>query len=141
MQAMNIAFGGSLHQRVDNQNNIDHMCSDPCDGHIDAPAYMHDICVEEGGIFAQLFSAKTLSINSIHEQALNKLGDGIKIEATAPDGVIEAISYPAAPTFFVAVQWHPEAQPKHTVSQTLFNAFRRAVERRFQQRHKTRQAG
>ena len=140
MQAVNIAFGGTLLQKLENQNDIDHMCSDPCEGHDDAPTYMHNIYVEEGGTLAHHFQTRILSINSIHEQAIDKLGYGLRVEARAPDGVIEAISYPAAPNFFVAVQWHPEALPKNTVSQKLFQAFRADVEERFHQRHRQKRA-
>jgi putative glutamine amidotransferase len=135
LQAMNIVFGGTL-KEIDASGGIDHSCSNPCDGHIDAPQYMHEAVLEKNGVLASYFPSGTLSVNSMHEQAIDKLGEGLSVEARAPDGIIEAISWEAAQTFFVAVQWHPEAMPQHPVSQTLFKAFEGAVKKRCTQRRK-----
>ena len=48
-----------------------------------------------------------MTANSFHKQSINKLGRGLRIVATAPDGVIEGIEDPTLP-LFTAVQWHPE---------------------------------
>jgi putative glutamine amidotransferase len=129
MQAMNLVFGGTLNQHLEEKGPIDHACSNPCNGQDDSPGYMHDIVIEPGGLFARHFSTNVV-VNSMHEQAIDRLGSGLKIEARALDGVIEAISWPGAPNFFVAVQWHPEALPKHAVSQKLFGAFSVDIEKR-----------
>lgn len=134
MQAMNVAFGGTLHQQMETKGDIDHSCSNPCDGHDDTAAYMHDVSPTLGGVLARLFPSGNIPVNSMHEQAVNELGRGLRVEAYAPDGVVEAVSMPDAPNFFVSVQWHPEALPKHSVSQTLFQAFRADVEKRFESR-------
>jgi len=47
-------------------------------------------------------------VNSLHAQAVKRLADGLRVEARAPDGVIEAFSQPDAPGFNLCVQWHPE---------------------------------
>ena len=47
-------------------------------------------------------------MNSLHGQAVNRLADGLHVEARAPDGLIEAFSLPDAPGFNLCVQWHPE---------------------------------
>jgi putative glutamine amidotransferase len=52
------------------------------------------------------------------------LAPGLRVEARAPDGVIEAFSKPDAPGFNLAVQWHPEWQAaSNPVSMTLLSAF------------------
>ncbi len=134
MQAMNIAFGGSLQQNINGKSSIDHKCSYPCDGRTDSPEYMHEARVESGGVLANVFRCARVSVNSMHEQAVGRLGDGLRIEARADDGVIEAISWPESPNFFVGVQWHPEAMPRHEVSQKLFSAFGEDVQKRFRRR-------
>ena len=50
----------------------------------------------------------TLTVNSLHEQGIDRLGTGLTVEARADDGLVEAISVAAAPQFTLAVQWHPE---------------------------------
>ena len=136
MQAMNVAFGGTLTQELDPDRSIDHKCSNPCEGHDDSEKYMHRALIEQGGMLSELFSNKEIWINSMHEQAIDTLGRGIKVEALSPDGVIEAISYSQNDVFFLGVQWHPEALPKHCVSQALFSGFRKAVMSRFDARQK-----
>ena len=46
-------------------------------------------------------------MNSLHSQGVQRLGEGLAVEAKAPDGLIEGFSVPAAPGFVLAVQWHP----------------------------------
>ena len=131
MQAMNVAFGGTLHQKLP-PSAIDHYCSDPCDGRDETPAFMHEVEIEGGGLLARLFPTPKLWVNSIHKQGVDRLGEGLRVEARALDGVIEAISWPEAPSFFAAFQWHPEAMPQNTVSKTLFSQFKQAVHERFE---------
>ena len=134
MQAVNVAFGGTLQQQLKKHGGIDHSCSNPCDGHNDAPDFMHEVLADRGGVFSSYFPTRRIPVNSMHEQAVDRLGSGLKVEARATDGVIEAISCLEAQNFFVAVQWHPEALPKHPVSQKLFEAFRAEVETHFEAR-------
>lgn len=129
MQAMNVVFGGTLHQKIAS-NLIDHKCSYPCNGTLDEPQYMHDIKLAPDGVLSNLFDCQSQRVNSMHEQGINKLGNGLFIEATAEDGVIEAISWPGTNSFFLSVQWHPETLPDHLVSHTIFNAFYKSIEER-----------
>jgi putative glutamine amidotransferase len=63
-------------------------------------------------------------VNSVHGQGINRLAAGLRIEARAPDGVIEAITLPTAPGFNLGVQWHPEWQAAgNPVSMAIFRAF------------------
>lgn len=133
-QAMNVAFGGSLHQDIGPLSKVDHRCSNPCDGHDDARQFMHPIKVNPTGVLAKILPEEPLLVNSMHGQAVNRLGDGLVIEAWAEDGIIEAISCPNSENFFLGVQWHPEAMPDHPVSQKIFSSFRAAVERHYSQR-------
>jgi putative glutamine amidotransferase len=61
---------------------------------------------------------------------VNALGEGLIVEATATDGVVEAFRVAAAPAFAVAVQWHPEWQfATNQFSRALFAAFGEATRR------------
>jgi len=123
-QETNVALGGSLHQAVHEvAGHIDHR--DPDDEPVDvqyAPA--HSIDVLPGGLLARLLQRDRIQVNSLHGQAVNRLASSLRVEARAPDGVIEAFSKPDAPGFNLAVQWHPEWQPSsNPVSMTLLSAF------------------
>jgi putative glutamine amidotransferase len=67
-------------------------------------------------------------VNSIHRQGIKKLGAGLVVEATAPDGIIEAISVEGAKAFAFGTQWHPEYKAQNNAdSVKLFHAFGDAV--------------
>ena len=66
-------------------------------------------------------------VNSVHGQGVKRLADGLRVEATAPDGLIEAFSDPRSRNFNLCVQWHPEWQAHdNPVSRKLLEAFGRA---------------
>ena len=121
IQELNVALGGSLHQRV-------HTLSDRLD-HRGGPGPhetrygpKHPIAVT--GSLARIVGATSITVNSLHGQAIDRLGDGLVAEAHAPDGTIEAVAMPSAPGWLLGVQWHPEwdftANP-HSVA--IFTAF------------------
>jgi putative glutamine amidotransferase len=67
-------------------------------------------------------------VNSVHRQAVDRLGPLLQVEAVAPDGTVEAISVRGARAFAVGVQWHPEYWAKSDESSArLFRAFGDAV--------------
>ncbi|MFT3762157.1 MAG: gamma-glutamyl-gamma-aminobutyrate hydrolase family protein [Pseudoxanthomonas sp.] len=107
-QEVNVAFGGSLHQKVhevpghfDHRENPD----DPLEAQY-APA--HDIDLVAGGLLARLAGSTVQRVNSLHGQGAARLGRGLKVEAVAPDGLVEAFSLDGGDGFLLGVQWHPE---------------------------------
>ena len=108
LQELNVALGGSLHQRVHElPGKLDHRSDD--DASLDeqyGPA--HQVEVRSGGLLASIVGAGTVTVNSLHGQGIDRLAPGLAIEADAPDGLIEAVSVTAARAFALAVQWHPE---------------------------------
>ncbi|HKT72632.1 MAG TPA: gamma-glutamyl-gamma-aminobutyrate hydrolase family protein [Steroidobacteraceae bacterium] len=123
-QEMNVAFGGSLHQRVHEvAGNLDHRDdeSQPLEVQY-GPA--HDVYLEEGGLLRPLAGSDRIRVNSLHSQGIDRLGPGLVVEARAPDGLVEAFRVGDAATFAVAVQWHPEWQVmSNPFSRALFAAF------------------
>ena len=122
-QEMNVAFGGSLHQRLHEvPGHLDHRDdeSQPLEVQY-GPA--HDVTLEPGGVLRSLSAGDRIRVNSLHTQGIDRLGDELAVEARAPDGVIEAFRVRAAQHFALAVQWHPEWQ-------VMANPFSRALVRR-----------
>ena len=123
-QETNVALGGSLHQAVQEvPGHDDHRGPD------DAPAeavyaLAHPVNVLPGGTLAGIVGTDRIDVNSVHGQGVNRLAQGLRVEARAPDGLVEAFSLPDAKAFNLCVQWHPEWQATNNpVSVKLFRAF------------------
>ncbi|HEX4024853.1 MAG TPA: gamma-glutamyl-gamma-aminobutyrate hydrolase family protein [Steroidobacteraceae bacterium] len=107
-QEMNVAFGGSLWQKLHEvPGNLDHRDrGQPTLEEQYGPA--HEVVLEPGGMLRRLAGAERVQVNSLHGQGVRTLGRGLIVEARAPDGVIEAFRVGEAPRFALALQWHPE---------------------------------
>jgi len=130
-QEMNVAFGGTLHQRVHEvPGRLDHRDdeSQPLEVQY-GPA--HDVVLEAGGVLRGLARGDRIRVNSLHSQGIDRLGEGLDVEARAPDGLIEAFRVHGAQRFALAVQWHPEWQVmSNPFSTALFAAFGAAARER-----------
>jgi putative glutamine amidotransferase len=59
---------------------------------------------------------------------VDRLAPGLMVEATAPDGQIEAVSLPGTKAFLLGVQWHPEwAFAQNPLSRAIFAGFGAAL--------------
>ena len=134
-QEINVAFGGSLHQRVHEvPGHLDHRDdeSQPLEVQY-GPA--HEVILEPGGLLRSLAATERARVNSLHWQGIERLGDGLTVEARAPDGLIEAFRVEGAARFALAVQWHPEWKVMdNALSRALFAAFGRACRDRAESR-------
>jgi putative glutamine amidotransferase len=91
-----------------------------------APA--HVINIRPGGRLEQILGKRETMVNSIHRQGIKRLAKGLAVEATAPDGIIEAVSVRDARGFAIGTQWHPEFKALNNPdSVRLFTAFGDAV--------------
>ncbi|MBD9413238.1 gamma-glutamyl-gamma-aminobutyrate hydrolase family protein [Pseudomonas sp. PDM16] len=134
-QEMNVAFGGSLHQRVQEVAGLmDHR--EPADEPVEVQyAPRHTVRVQTGGVLAGLGLPDEIRVNSIHGQGVQRLAPGLRVEALAPDGLIEAFSVEGAPSFALGVQWHPEWQVGSNPNYlAIFQAFGEACRKRAGQR-------
>lgn len=122
-QELNVAYGGTLHHQLQNiPDMLDHREPDGGDpnGHYQ-PA--HGISLNPHGLLARISDLQHTRVNSLHQQGIDRLGQGLQVEARAPDGLIEAISDPGL-AFVLGVQWHPEWQTRHhPLYQAIFTAF------------------
>jgi putative glutamine amidotransferase len=130
IQLLNVALGGSLIQDIPTQvpQHLDHQPGG------DAAQVAHFVDVTPASGLATLLQGDLdangfCGVNSRHHQAINLLGDGLKVTARAVDGVIEAVERPAS-RFCVAVQWHPESFWKSGRFLGLFRGFLAATQTR-----------
>jgi putative glutamine amidotransferase len=123
-QETNVALGGSLHQAVHEiDGHHDHRAREGLPAE-DQYAPVHEVKVAPGGVLSQLIGRESFEVNSLHGQAVSRLAPGLRIEASAPDGVVEAFSKPDAAGFNLCLQWHPEWKAaSNPVSLALFKAF------------------
>jgi putative glutamine amidotransferase len=134
-QEMNVAMGGTLHQRVHEVEGLDDHREDkeePLDVQY-GPA--HDVVLEPGSLLRRIAGQERISVNSLHGQGVDRLAPDLAVEARAPDGLVEAFRVQSAPSFALAVQWHPEWKVmSNPFSQALFAEFGKAARRREDQR-------
>ncbi|MED4911329.1 gamma-glutamyl-gamma-aminobutyrate hydrolase family protein [Brevibacillus centrosporus] len=119
-QLLNVAMGGTLYQdlQLERPEGMPHTLKH-------APKYhpTHPAGVLPGSRLEAIFQTQELWVNSFNHQAVNKLGQGLKVTMTAPDGLVEGIEAPGE-RFVVAVQWHPEMMiDRHGEYLRLFEAF------------------
>ncbi len=133
LQELNVALGGSLHQRLqDLAGRIDH--STPMQPSPKIRTGMaHSIRVTPGSWLHRQAGATEIGVNSLHNQGIDRLAPGLVVEGVAPDGTIEAVRVATAPGFAVGVQWHPEYDfETNAVSRRIFESFGRALRERSQ---------
>ena len=122
MQELVVATGGTLRRALPAEAIRHHADDDRTLAEQYAPT--HAIALTAEGRLSQLLrGATSIEVNSLHKQGVLHPGPLLQIEATAPDGVIEAVAVPNHP-FAIGVQWHPEWRYQHTEASTqLFGAF------------------
>jgi putative glutamine amidotransferase len=136
LQELNVALGGTLHQEVHSlPGRLDHR-SDKAVPPGERYGDVHPVRLAPAGYLWDLLDgAEAIMVNSLHGQAIDRLAAGLVVEATAPDGTIEAVRVADAPAFALAVQWHPEWRVlDNPVSRRLFAAFGTACRARARSR-------
>lgn len=118
LQVLNVAAGGTLYQDVGEHPGAQR--------HTFHPGYPFDLLAHPIGIaaksrLARIVERTEIEVNSLHHQACNTAGEGLRVVARAADGLIEALEAPEHP-FALGVQWHPEALPGLVEMQALFRA-------------------
>lgn len=128
LQEMNVALGGTLHAAVHDVPGLNDHREDGS-GPVEVQyAPSHPVRLTPGGQLAGLVGRAEAYVNSLHGQGIARLAPGLVVEATAPDGLVEAIRVEAAPAFALAVQWHPEWRFwEDELSSALFRAFGEAA--------------
>jgi putative glutamine amidotransferase len=132
VQVLNVAFGGSLVQDIPSEvpGALAHQLAAPPHQPFDLA---HEIWLEEDSLLGRLMrerlsDADSCEVNSRHHQAVKRIANGLRMCATAPDGVIEAIEDPAS-RFCLGVQWHPENFWRTGEFRPLFEGFLEAAQK------------
>ncbi|HEX3042699.1 MAG TPA: gamma-glutamyl-gamma-aminobutyrate hydrolase family protein [Solirubrobacterales bacterium] len=136
-QALNVVRGGALYQHLPElSEEVPHRQTTP------GTETSHAVEIEPGSRLAaalgyeELPVADGLDVNSFHHQAIDRLGEGLKVTARASDGTIEGVEDPSR-EFLVGVQWHAETLVHRPYEASLFANFVAACRRdgaEFQQR-------
>jgi putative glutamine amidotransferase len=119
-QELNVAFGGTL--RRDMAEHPDLLRHHAPDGvsFEEMFDHIHPVRLEEDGVLKRAYGRDALDIVSVHYQGVEALGAGLRVEARAPDGVIEAVSANVNGAPVLAVQWHPEWKASENPQSQLF---------------------
>ena len=104
MQMLNVVNGGDIIQDIPSFIKTDIIHS----GGI-VEKIRHSVDIEENSLLYKILKTKKIDVNSAHHQAIGNIGNNLKITATSPDGINEAIELKDADFFYLGVQWHPEA--------------------------------
>jgi putative glutamine amidotransferase len=116
-QMINVALGGDLHQNARDfyENFV------PTDSVIGKMFVRRDIVLKEGGLLSKIFNSKNIFVNSMHHQAVNKLGKDLKVTAHDENEMVQAIEAKDINNHFIlGVQWHPEFMIYSKKHRTLF---------------------
>lgn len=135
LQELNVCMGGSLFQRVHEvEGMLDHREDKAAAVEVQY-GLSHRVALQAGGILSGLQDEQNPLVNSVHGQGIDRLAEGLSVEAVAEDGLVEAVSVTAAEQFALAVQWHPEWQvQENDFYKAIFNAFGDACRTRAEQR-------
>ncbi len=113
MQLLNVVRGGSLLQDIKPIQQYNHA------DFFHRAKFTHPVELEKGSMIASVFGTRTIQVNSLHHQAVDRLGDGLTATARSPEGFIEAIEFADRKGFALGVQWHPEHMAAKDPSQQL----------------------
>jgi putative glutamine amidotransferase len=115
MQLLNCILGGSLTQDLGEDGNSIHRNTG-----IDK---RHPLTIKDGTMLQQLAGLTTTDTNSAHHQCIDRLGDGLRVSAVSPDGIIEAVEWsdPVNKPYLLGVQWHPERMYKINMQDSVLS--------------------
>ena len=115
MQALNVSRGGTLHQHLPDRTPLEHrQTHEPFEA-------AHAVNVTTNSPLHRLTGRRRLEVNSLHHQAVDRVGNRLQVCAHAPDGTVEAVFDPAA-RFCLGVQWHAELLTHRLEHAPLFGA-------------------
>jgi putative glutamine amidotransferase len=138
LQEINVSLGGSLVQELKEAD--DGMVHRAIKSDVFHEKFLPSHTVEftaSGWMMSVLqrngIDSLSFKTNSLHRQAIDRLGEGLNVEARTSDGVIEMIRLDRPDRFVLGVQWHPEWFTEETpIYELLFKEFRAACINRMQ---------
>jgi putative glutamine amidotransferase len=112
IQILNVARGGSLVQHLPNITSEPHLVIDR------RTEQVHAVRLDPASELSRIVGADSLGVNTLHHQAVDRVGAGLRAVAWAEDGTIEALEDDTHQ--LIAVQWHPEQLPQEFEQVRLF---------------------
>ncbi len=128
IQEINVAYGGTLIYRVHKCNGkTDHRMPQNDDASLEEIFKpRHVINFSRDSLLESFLGQSQVVVNSLHGQGIDRLGDGLKVEAMSEDGLIEAVSIQDYKNFGIGIQWHAEFHPERAencINKVLFQKF------------------
>ncbi len=128
-QVLNVALGGTLHPHLPDVvgETVIHRDAEAIERGLPGPV-PHEVSVEAGSLVAEVMGATEVTPMSWHHQAIDRLGEGLRAVAWAPDGTVEATEHESH-RWLASVQWHPELSAESDpTQQRLFDALVRVAD-------------
>jgi len=123
-QEMNVAFGGSLYQNLEEQSDHQGHDFERNVPHDEQYGLSHHVDIINGTALHNISGMDRAEVNSLHTQGVRELSDRLEPNAMTGNGLIEAFTIKEADGFNLSVQWHPEWQPHNSeLSLSIFSAF------------------
>ncbi len=128
IQLINVAYGGTLYQDLPSEHPSGVKHDQPEEA---AASRSHAVKIMAGTRLAAAVGATDMTVNSYHHQAAHRVGDGLRVTAVAPDGVIEGLEVEDPNWWVLSVQWHPEDLTTDVRSwdRGIFKAFADEIDR------------
>jgi putative glutamine amidotransferase len=120
-QLLNVAYGGTLHQH---RPHVEERLADDPELRINVT----NLAMEPNSEVGKALGTSTMQVYCMHHQAIDRLGDGLRVTSSASDGLIEGLEDPSA-GFILGVLWHPEQMVESAAAQRVYEAFLHAVTR------------
>jgi putative glutamine amidotransferase len=128
IQIVNVALGGTLVQDIASERPGALPHSQKAPRH--EPTHAVKV-MGEGTRLGRVLGTLELEVNSMHHQAIERLGEGLREVAWAPDGIVEGVEMSGDDRFVLGVQWHPEELvDRDPAARSLFAAVVDAARRR-----------
>lgn len=111
-QLLNVFCGGTLHQHIEHHSDFKSR-GKGC----------HSVKVQPNTKLADMLGKENITVNSLHHQAVDVLGNNLTVNAVSDDGIIESVVRTDHP-FCLGVQWHPEHMSrKDPLQKKIFDVF------------------
>jgi putative glutamine amidotransferase len=119
IQMINVKFGGTLYQDIARDTPIEREHRQPGS----RSEVTHTVTLTEPESQLATVVEGSCRVNSLHHQAIKRLGRGLKVTAHSEDGLVEAVEAADDYPFLMAVQWHPEEIVDYPEQRRIFEQF------------------
>ena len=122
VQMVNVKFGGTLYQDLASETSLpfEHRQTDTGKSRQEAT---HIVTITDPDSRLGAVLAGSCRVNSLHHQAIKRLGHGLRVTAHSEDGLVEAVESAGEYPYLVAVQWHPEEMIEEREQRTILEQF------------------